>query len=95
MQQLEQQSNITLKCFEDNNMKMNSGKCHLVVSGNKHEHMWVKIGDDQILESRTVKLLGITVDNELKFDEYISNVSKKAQRKLTVLTKIKKIPRFQ
>ena len=70
-------------------MKMNTSKCHLFVSGNKHEHMWAKIGDDQIWESRTVKLLGVTIDNELKFDEYISNVCKKAQRKLTVLTRIK------
>ena len=76
-------------------MKINASKCHLFVSGNKHEHMWAKIGDDQIWESRTVKLLGVTKDNELKFDEYISNVCKKAQRKLTVLTRIKKIPRFQ
>ena len=94
MQQIEQQSNIALKWFEDNNMKMNSGKCYLFVSGNKHENMWAKIGDDQIWESRTVKLLGITIDNELKFDEYISNVCKKAQRKLTVLTRIKKYPDF-
>ena len=55
-----------------------------------HEHMWAKIGDDQIWESRTVKLLGITIDNELKFDEYVSNVCKKAQRKFTVLTRRKK-----
>ena len=48
MQQLEQKSNIALKWFEDNNMKMNFGKCHLFVSGNKHENMWAKIGDDQI-----------------------------------------------
>ena len=34
MQQLEQQSNIALKWFEDNNMKMNASKCHLFVSGN-------------------------------------------------------------
>ena len=88
MQQLEQQSNIALKWFEDNNMKMNSDKCHLIVSGNKHENMWAKIGHDQIWESRTVKLLGITIDNELKLDEYISNICKKAQRKLTVLTRI-------
>ena len=51
---------------------------------------WAKIGDDQIWEFRTVKLLGITIDNEMKFDEYISNVYKKPQRKLTVLTRIKK-----
>ena len=76
-------------------MKMNASKCHLFVSGNKHEHMWAKIGDDQIWETRTIKLLGVTIDNELKFDEYISNVGKKAQRKLTVLTRIKKYLDFK
>ena len=90
MQQLEQQSNIALKWFEDNNMKMNADKCHLFVSGNKHEHTQAKIGNNQIWELRTVKHLGITTDNELKFDEYVSNLCKKTQRKLTVLTKIKK-----
>ena len=89
MQQSEQQSNIFLKWFEDNNMKINAGKCHLFISGRKHEHMWDKIGDDQIWKSRTVKLLGIAIDNELKFDAYIGNVSKKAQKKFTVLTRIK------
>ena len=87
--------NFALKWFEDNIMKMNASKCHLFVSGNKHEHMWAKMGDDQIWESRTVKLLGVTIDNELKFDEYISNVCKKAQRKLTVLTRIKKYLDFK
>ena len=37
LEQLEEQSNIALKWFEDNYMKMNSGKCHLFVSGNKYE----------------------------------------------------------
>ena len=50
--------------------------------------MWAKIGDDQIWES--FKPLGITIGNELKFDEYISNLFKKAQRKLTVLQEQKK-----
>ena len=93
MQQLEQQSNIALKWFEDNNMKKNASKSHLFVPGNKYEHIWAKIGDGQIWKFITAKLLGITIDNELKFDEYINNVCKKTQRKLTVLTG-KKIPRF-
>ena len=46
MQQLEQQSNIALRCFEDNNMKINASRCNLFVSGNKHKHMWVRIGGD-------------------------------------------------
>ena len=76
MQQLEQ-SNIALKWFEDNNNKMNAVKCHLFVSGNKYEHMQARIADDQIWESRTLTVYGITIDNEVKFDEYMSNVCKK------------------
>ena len=88
LERLEHQSNIALKWFENNNMKMNSGKFHLFISGNKYEQMWAKIGDYKIYNN--YKLLGITIDKELKFDEHISNVYMKAQRKLTVLTRIKK-----
>lgn len=37
LESFEHRSNIALKWFEDRNMKMNSGKCHVFVSGNKHE----------------------------------------------------------
>lgn len=52
--------------------------------------MLAKIGDNTAWESRTIKLLGITIDNELKFDELIDNVSMKALRKFTVLMTIRK-----
>ena len=71
---LENHSDIVIKWFEDNYMKMNSDKCHLFISGHKFEHLWAKIGDDKIWETGTVKLLSITIDNELKFDEHLSNV---------------------
>ena len=41
-------------------------------------------------ESNTVKLLDVTTNNKLKFDERTSNVCIKAQRKLTVLIRIRK-----
>ena len=50
LERLEQQSSFALKWFEDNYMKMNSGKYHLFVSGNKYEHMWINIGGDKIWE---------------------------------------------
>ena len=52
--------------------------------------MWVRIRSDMIWDYRTVKLLGITIDNELKFDEDLTNIYIKANRKLTVLTTMKK-----
>ena len=69
---------------------MNSEKYHPSVSGNKYEHMWTNIGGVEIRESKTVKLLSITIDNELKFDEHIRNACIKAQRKLTALMGIRK-----
>ena len=45
--------------------------------------MWVTIRDDVIWKNRTVKLLGITIDDELKFDEHLTNICIKANRKLS------------
>ena len=71
-------------------MKMNAVKCHLFISGNKFEQMWVRVRDDMIWESTTVKLLRITIANELKFDEHLTDICIKANRKLTVLTRMRK-----
>ena len=57
--------------------------------------MWARVGNDLIRESRTIKLLGITIDNKLKFDVHISNICKKAQRKLTILMRLKKYLDFE
>jgi len=63
-------------------MKLNTDKCHLLVSGHKHEEMWIRIGQDKIWEDKTVKLLGVTIDNSLKFDQHVSDICSKANRKL-------------
>ena len=60
--------------FEINCMKLNSDKCHLLESGHHYEEMFVSIGKDKIWESKSVKLLGITIDQELKFDKHIKCV---------------------
>ena len=45
--------------------------------------MWVRIRDDMIWENRTVKLLGITIYDELKFDEHLTYICIKTNRKLS------------
>ena len=69
---------------------MNAEKCHLFITGNKFDQVWVKSRDDMIWGNRIVKLLGITIDNELKADEHLTNIYLKANRKLTIFTKIRK-----
>ena len=60
LSKLENHSDIAIKWFEDDYMKINSDKCHLFISGHKFKHLCSKIGDDTIWETGTVKLLGIT-----------------------------------
>ena len=50
--------------------------------------IWANIGQTKIRESRKQKLLGIIIDRNLRFDEYVLNKWKKAGRKLSALTRI-------
>ena len=45
---------------------------------------------DIVCESNDVKLLGITLDNKLKFDKHVSNICSKTNRKLRALTRVAK-----
>ena len=56
---------IAIEWFDNTYAKMNSDECHLFITGNKFEDLWVKIGKNRIWENRTVKHLGITIYNEL------------------------------
>ena len=44
-------------------MKLNTDKCHLLISGNKNEYMWEKLDQGIVWESNDVKLLGVTTKN--------------------------------
>ena len=50
---------------------------------------WSTIGDNKKWKSRICRFLGISVDNELKFEEQ-SNAIMKAQRERTVLMRLSK-----
>ena len=73
-----------------NYMKLNTDKCHLLISGNKNkkEQMWAKLDRDILWDRNDAKLLGITLDNNLKFDKHVSNICAKANRKLSALTRV-------
>ena len=76
-------------------MKLNTDKCHLLVAGHKFEHTWVRVGADKIWEDHSVKLLGVSIDNELKFDKHVLNIIKKANSKLSALSRLTKFMNLQ
>ena len=69
-----------IRWFENNYMKLNTDKCNLIVSGYKHEQIWTNIGKDLIQESNDVKLLGITIHRDLKFDKHALKLCSKANQ---------------
>ena len=52
------------------------------------EHVWATVGDTKIWENDRVKLLGVTIDNKLRFDTHLSEICQKAENKLSALTRI-------
>ena len=85
---------LAIRWFENNYMKLNTDKCHLIVSGYKHEQVWANIGKDLTWKSNDVKLLGITIDRDLKFKNHVLKHFRKANQKLRALSKIAKLLSF-
>ena len=73
--------------FSDNFFKMNTDKCHLLVPGHDND-VKIKVGMEDIPGEKSVKLLGITINNNLDFDEHVANLCKKASQKLFALARI-------
>ena len=87
---MEHDSHLAIEWFESNSMKLNQGRCHLLVSGYKHENIWAQIGEVKIWESSKQKLLGVVINRNLNFNEHVSSFCKKAGRKLSILSKLSK-----
>ena len=83
---LEEASATLFKWFSGNLMKSNADKCHLLISTNNTVKM--KIGHFDIANSRNEKLLGVTFDSKLPFDDHISELYKKTSRKIHALSRV-------
>ena len=65
-------------------MKSNNDKCHLMIINN--EDNTIKLKGEEIRGKKTVKLLGVTIDNKLNFNEHVTNIYMKANQKFSVST---------
>ena len=59
MNKLECSTKVSLEWFENNGMKLNSSKCHLLVCGHKNECMITNVTGSMWIEEHDVKLLGV------------------------------------
>ena len=84
----EQASNGLFEWFKNNLLKSNADKCHLLVSTN--DRVSVNVDGFKIDKSDTEKLLGVKFDKKLTFDDHISDICKKADRKISVLARVRR-----
>jgi hypothetical protein len=91
LQKLEGDTASALMWFDANYMKSNNSKCHFIFPSSSAEFYWIRVGEQIIWESRHEKLLGVTIDKELKFHLHVKNICKKASAKVTALARLIKI----
>ena len=83
---LEKASSSLFKWFKDNLFKGNPDKCHLIVSTN--EKRKINMGEFSIENSGCEKLSGVKIDYKLTFDCHVSDIRKKANRKINASVRI-------
>ena len=64
--------------FANNQMKVNHEKCHLLLS--TQEEAYIQTANTTIKRSKSKKLLGIVLHNNLKFDKHVENICQKASK---------------
>ena len=84
---LERNGNTIFKLFAGNCLKANTDKSYLVVS-KVNKGLSIKINNDTIDCSPEQKLLGVIIDNKLKFESYVKNLCKESNQNLKALSRI-------
>ena len=72
--------------FQCNNFKTNASKCHFSLS--PYQPVTIKIKESAIESSNSEKLLGVTIDSKLSFDDHITILCRKTSHKLHALSRV-------
>ena len=62
---------------ESNYLKLNEDKCHFFLPAYKHVMMSPKVWQSRIWETEKQKLLGVTINKHLNFEQHIVRQLKK------------------
>ena len=86
IESLEKASKALFEWFENNLLKSNVDKCHLLVSPSGAVSL--RVSEYVIKNSECEKLLGVKFDNKLTFENHITGICRKASRKIYALARI-------
>ena len=83
---LEEASKSLFTWFDNNLMKSNADKCHLLVSSN--EKVTIKIGSHEIANTKREKLLGVHLDSDCHLIIIYQVICRKASHKVCALARV-------
>ena len=75
--------------FKENGMRPNTEKYQATILGPNKGELNLNCGNTNIDTSESITLLGITIDQKLKFDIHASNICRKVGRQVNVLNRLK------
>ena len=93
-QTLRQDFEIVTKWFYENYMVLNSGKCHFMCLGQNTVNETFVYDNIEMKNSKEEKVLGVIIDNKLRFKSYVKNLCKKSYQKIWALSRYKLLKRF-
>ena len=77
--------------FDNNYMCANPDKFQsIILDRDGKQSLSISVQDDTIFSDPSIKVLGIVLDNKLKFDEHVSQMCPKASRQINALKRISK-----
>ena len=90
VEDIETDAAILIKWFRDNYLKMNEDKCLILITNQEDGCISASIGKEKKTNSKSEKLLSITIDSKLNINEHISMLCKKVNLKLHASARISK-----
>ena len=87
-QTLRQDFEIVTKWFYENYMVLNSDKCHFMCLGQNTVNETFVYDNTEMKNSKEEKILGVIIDNKLRFKSHVKNLCKKASQKIWALSRL-------
>ena len=86
MESLERASVSLFRWFKNNLLKGNADKCHFLVGTS--QEVILNVNNFKIKNTDREKLSGIKIDSRLKFDQHITDLCRRASRKIHALARV-------
>ena len=93
IKKLEHECEVALTWFRNNKMMVNPNKFQAILlnkSKSTHVKATMSIRDKKIESLSAVKLLGIEIDNKLKFNNHINTICRSAANQLNALISLRR-----